>query len=177
VSPFWSRDSQYRQEITNQIIEAGQVTVDFQIETSYYEDLLRSVRQLDNWSTPDRATAQLVDERFHEVYTSVVHALEQANEAYREISAQNLNPRTNLYSITSPFSIQVQRALTLRMLVLYLLLGVLASVLIVPLGCLVHHYFRHEILPPRPGVGPAPVPEAERVRVEGAQVMGRSRTS
>jgi hypothetical protein len=113
---------------------------------------MASVRRLNanasaRGGTPDRQAVATIENGFDEIYTGVVRALEQANAVYEELSRQNLNPRTNLYTITSPFSITTQRALTLRTLALYGLLTLMMSLLLVPLACLIHHYFRREILP------------------------------
>ena len=108
----------------------------------------------------------VIEARFDEIYTVVVRALEQANAVYEELSRQNLNPRANLYAITNPFTVSRQRALTLRTLVLYGLLTLMVSLLLVPPACLIHHYFRREILPARPRREPVVAREED----EGARV-------
>ncbi len=49
-------------------------------------------------------------DRFAEIYDAVVQAIEQVNDVYTELSAQNLNPRTNLFTMTRPFSTTTERA-------------------------------------------------------------------
>lgn len=143
-------DVEYRQKLTDEVIEAGEATVSFERERAYYEELLSSVRRLSpdgTRGTPDPAAVRAIEARFDEIYAAVVGALEQANAVYEVLSAQNLNPRTNLYTIISPFTIATQRAIGLRTLGLYGLLVVMVSLIVVSLACLIHHYFRREILP------------------------------
>lgn len=97
----------------------------------------------------DPETVPRIEAQFDELYKAVIVALEQANAIYEQLSAQNLNPRTNLFTITSPFSVTTQRAFGLRTLALYGLLVGMVSFILVPLACFIHHYYRREILPPR----------------------------
>ena len=75
--------------------------------------------------------------RSAEIYDAVVQAIEQVNDVYTELWAQNLNPRTNLFTMTRPFSITTERALGLRTLALYGLLVAMVSLVLVPLTCLI----------------------------------------
>ena len=49
-------------------------------------------------------------DRFAEIYDAGVQAIEQVNDVYTELSAQNLNPPTNLFTMTRPFSTTTERA-------------------------------------------------------------------
>jgi len=60
------------------------------------------------------------------------------------LSAHNLNASTLLYTITGPFSVHTQRSVTPRTLVLYGLVVIMLSVVLIPIGCLIHHAFRQE---------------------------------
>jgi hypothetical protein len=145
-------DVQYRQKLTDQIIAAGQARASLQTETAYYEDMLASIRRLPvnaaaRGAAPNREAVEAARIRFDEIYKDVVRALEQINSVYEELSSQNLNPRTNLYTITGPFLVAAQRTLTFGLLALYALMTLMLSLLLVPLACIIYHYFHTEILP------------------------------
>jgi hypothetical protein len=139
-------DALYRQRLTEQIISAGQANVALLKETTYYQDMLASARRTSSGAV-DRKALAAVEKGFDAIYAAVVRAVEQGNAIYQELSKQNLNPRTNLYAMTSPFTITTERVVTLRRLALYGIWTLMLSLLLVPLTCFIHHYFRREILP------------------------------
>jgi len=102
---------------------------------------------------------QTVQVQFTQIHDAVNEALEQANAVYAQLSTQNLNPRTNLYTISSPFRVTTVRALTTRTLAFYGVLVVALALVAVPLGCVVHHYVRTDLLaevPPSHARAPSP---------------------
>ena len=165
-------DVPYRQDLTDRIIAANLATVNLARESAYYERLNELVEKA--WSSSDRGSPDSevtrdVEAEFSEIHTAVVQAMEQANAVYMELSSQNLNPRTNLFTITSPFLVTSERAVTLLALAPSVMLVLMASLILVPLSCLVHHYFRREILPVRPARQPdVPQQEQPKERVERA---------
>lgn len=161
-------DIQYRQRLTDEIIAAGQTAVTIERDASYYEDLVSSLRRSPTLtrSTADRAAIASIEKRYDDIYSAVLRAVDEIQAAYKELSRQNLNPRTSLYTITGPYTISAQRGLSLRTIILYALFTLLVSSLIVPLGCIVHHYFKREILPQ-----PAEVPFHTEVRTERAKTQ------
>ena len=164
-----TEDVQYRQELTDRIIAARQGMVNLERETTYYErmnELMQSALSSSGREAPDPEAVRIVEARFAQIYDAVVQAIEQANAVYTELSAQNLNPRTNLFTIASPFSITTERALGLRTLALYGLLVGMASLLLVLLTCSIHHYFRREILPASPRREALAAEPQEEKRVE-----------
>src|SRR5262249_38023780 len=117
-------------------------------EAAYYEDLAASFRRFVP-GRRDPETLTTIEAQLKDIKNSVIHAVEQIDTAYEELSRQNLNPRTTLYSITRPFLVTTQRAVTLPIIGLYGLLTVMLSSLIVPLVCIIHYYFRREIISQR----------------------------
>jgi hypothetical protein len=83
--------------------------------------------------------------RTKDAMDGVLKALDQINAVYKELSAQNLNPRTMLYTITDPFSTRTDRALTSRSAAMYGALTFFLALFLAPIGCLIHNYFRSEI--------------------------------
>ena len=164
-----TEDIQYRQELTNRIIDARQQAVNLQREAAYYERMHESMQRALNegGEVPNVDVVREVETRFTEIYAAVVEALEQSEAIYTEVSAQNLNPQTNLFRITSPFSSTTLHAVTLQTLGLTGLWVLTLSFMVVPLACLMHYHFRRQILPARSGRQPdVPQQEEPKARVE-----------
>ena len=149
-------DIEYRQRLTDRIIEESVAVAAFEREQAYYEDLSRSVADLGPRSgRADRESDLLsVEARFEGAFDQVVVAVDQVNAIYEELSTHNLNPTTPqphnpttlLYTVTAPFTMRTERALSLRTAVLYGALVFMLSLFVVPLGCLVHSYFQREVV-------------------------------
>ena len=103
----------------------------------------------------------------------MVAAVDQVNALYDELSTHNLNPTTLLYTVTAPFTMRTERALSLRTAVLYGALVFMLSLFVVPLGCLVHSYFPREVVAHREReerpAQRAPGPQSEGQREEGPE--------
>ena len=151
IIEWGAEDVEYRQNLTNEIIKQRHQTVALERETAYYERMNESMLRALGFSEEASETEALraVENRFAEIYDAVLQGLEQSNAIYSELSAKNLNPRTNLFTTTSPFSWTTQRTFTLSTLGLYGLLTLTVGLIVVPLACLTHHYFRQEILSAR----------------------------
>jgi hypothetical protein len=145
-----NNDLEYRQNLTDRVITAGQQRVILDREASYYESLMDTVRRSSSSAGGRTSGAELekaVQTRFNEIHAAVDLALTQSDAVYQQISAQNLNPRTNLYTMTRPFTVTTVRARSLRLLAVYGIVAICLAMVLLPLGCLVHHYFKKEILP------------------------------
>lgn len=129
-------DIQYRQQLTDKIIEASQAAAQLERETQYYEEIA-----LNPGGAGGADTAGVAKE-FADIQSAVVLALQRIQEVYEEVSARNLNPRTGLYSIAGPFMIRSHRALSLGDLMLYALLTFVAALLVGCFAALVHYFVR-----------------------------------
>ena len=141
-------DIEYRQRLTDRIIEESVAVAALEREQAYYEDLSRSVADLGRRSERLDRERELVsiEAGFEGAFNQVVVAVEQVNAIYEELSTHNLNPTTLLYTVTAPFTMRTERALSLRTAVLYGALVFMLSLFVVPLGCLAHSYFRREVV-------------------------------
>lgn len=133
---------EYRQELTNQIIQESERLTKLEQEAAYYEDLVRAV------GSSSRAgdaleTAALITERSERALEAIGTAVDQTMAIYRELSTQNLNPSTVLYAATEPFVIRTQRALSLATIGLGFVFVMLLSLMLIPAGCLAHRAIRH----------------------------------
>jgi len=84
----------------------------------------------------------IIKSRTAEAFDEIVKGIEQTAAVYRELSILNLNPSTTVFAVTQPFEEQTQRSLTARTVVLYFVLFLMLTLILVPIGCLVHHTFR-----------------------------------
>ena len=114
-------DIEYRQRLTDRIIEESVAVAALEREQAYYEDLSRSVADLGPRSTDAGRESELtiINARFQGAFDQVVVAVDQVNAIYEELSTHNLNPTTLLYTVTAPFTMRTERALSLRTAVLY----------------------------------------------------------
>ena len=136
-------DVRYRQALIDRMIAAGQSAVRLEREMGYYEGTIASVRR----GSGRRAATETLAEAsaaFEKILASINRSVEQANDLYQQISAHNLNPRTQLVTITSPFLVRTLRRFTVRSLGMYVVVAFLLSLMVAPLGCLIHHYLTTE---------------------------------
>ncbi len=143
-----NNDIKYRQDLTDKIIDEAMPTATLDREVMYYEELIKDFKGLGaGGSGAERAAAiQIVKNRTNEAMDGILRALDQINTIYLELSAQNLNPQTILYRVTTPFTTRTERSFTLRTAALYGALVMLLALILVPVGCLVHHYFKSDIV-------------------------------
>jgi hypothetical protein len=143
-------DVEYRQDLTDRIIKEGMPTATLDKEVMYYEDMIKTLKGAGGGgsSSEKSAAIQSIKARLDDVMGDVSKAIDQINAIYLELSTQNLNPQTFLYRVTNPFSTRTERAYSLRLAVLYSALTLFLALILVPIGCLVHHYFRSGILDP-----------------------------
>ena len=141
-------DIEYRQRLTDRIIQESVAVAALEREQAYYEDLSRSVTDLGPRSGRADRERELasVEAGFEGAFDQVVVAVDQVNAIYEELSTHNLNPTTLLYTVTAPFTMRAERALSLRTAVLYGALVFMLSLFVVPLGCLAHGYFQREVV-------------------------------
>ena len=131
--------------MTDRIIEQSLATTSLEKEQSYYEDLQsigEGVRT--NGGASRQATIAELNIRFNTAIQGILTAIDHVNAIYEDISKLNLNPSTVLYTITGPFALQTQRSLTVRTVGLYFVLIMMLTLILVPVGCLVHHAFKKQ---------------------------------
>ena len=160
-----TEDVKFRQDLTNRLIAVRQDLVVLDREKGYYDRMQELMRRPSN--PPDSGMVDEVESKFTAIYEFVIEAIDQSNAIFVELSAQNLNPRTNLLTITNPFAVTTVRAVTLRTLWPIGLLTLLLGLTVVPLACLIYHYLRRETA--RAGHQPdVPQQEGPKARVETA---------
>jgi hypothetical protein len=107
---------EYRRELSDRIIEAGNQRLTIDRDISFYEDTLRVLRTSQSRSAAAALRTETAGAGNHMTFDKlqdrVVEILALANQAYEEISTQNLNPRARLYELTSGLSVGSTRAVS-----------------------------------------------------------------
>ena len=128
-------DMKYRQEMTQRIIDEGLAASAVGRDVPYYQDLLRRVPT----ATPSSVEAASIRAATRSVYDQITKAIDQVNTFYVELSAQNLNAQSAMFTISEPFNDRWQRSLQASSILMYGMLTFLLALFLVPLGCLLHH--------------------------------------
>jgi len=141
-------DAEYRQQLTDRAIAESFAMAALQREQGFYEEIGNTVRDvgpsLVDVGREDELSS--VRSRLEKAYTDVGVVVEYVSAIYEELSTQNLNLTTLLYAMTTPFTRRTERALPLSTVGLYGLLVFMLSLVVVPLGCLVHSYVQGEVV-------------------------------
>lgn len=128
-------DVKYRQDLMVRINEEGMTAAALGRDIPYYEELLRQL-PAGGFSQAQAASIRTATKT---VYDSVTKGIDQLNVFFVELSAQNLNASSQLYTMAEPFQDFSQRALSIQAIVMYGMLTFLLAAFLVPLGCLLHH--------------------------------------
>jgi hypothetical protein len=153
-------DIEFRQDITERIIDEGVKAVALEKDTAYYEDLIGALRgALQRGGSPEQLEVrsrggELVQARAKDTLGDLTRALDQVNAIYTDLSAQNLNASALLYRVTAPFTVRTTRAVSLQTLAIAGLLVFILATVLSAAGVLAYGYMRREIID-------APAPEAE----------------
>jgi hypothetical protein len=137
-------DTRYRQSLADRIIRAGEESVMLERDVEYYTSLLDAVRRAPAATRGAEDSVRDIEGRLKEIFESTVRAIEQGNAFYEQLSAHNLNPRTNLYTLVGAYSTRTTRAITMWSLWAYVLFAMGICLVVVPVGCYVHHYLKQE---------------------------------
>jgi hypothetical protein len=103
----------YRTGLTDRIILAGEESLSVDQDVAFYQETLRLLRAAAAGSRIAVLKPEDVLAAFDTLQKRVVEILELTNEAYTTISATNLNPRSVLYRLTGPYSVQTLRSVQL----------------------------------------------------------------
>jgi hypothetical protein len=130
---------EYRRKMTDRVITESEIAASKAREAAYYEDLARQLQSSTGRTAGSPETVALIKTRSAHAFDEIVHGIEQTALLYKELSAQNLNPSSTVFAVTGPFTQTTQRSLTARTVLLYLVLILLLTITLVPIGCLIHH--------------------------------------
>jgi len=142
-----STDIDYRQKLTDSIIQEGDALAELSKQADYYEAMRQAFA---NSRAGRNAVAEAeVTRRMTAVLDSLNASMDQVQELYKLVAEQNLNPGNVIYTVTNPFVTRKVSSLSVRTVALYLILTVFAAALAMAIGILMLDYFRHWIAPVR----------------------------
>jgi hypothetical protein len=130
---------EYRRKMTDKVIDESEIAAAKAREAAYYDDLAKELRGANARTGGSPEMVALIKTRSAQAFDEIVRGIEQTAQIYKELSAQNLNPSSTVFAVTGPFTQTTQRSLTARTVMLYLVLILLLTMTLVPIGCLIHH--------------------------------------
>jgi hypothetical protein len=131
---------EYRRKITDRVIIESEIAASRARQAAYYEDLAKEVRTSSGrGAAGSPELVALIKTRSAEAFDEIVRGIEKTAQIYKELSAQNLTPSSTVFAVTGPFTQQTERAITLRTVILYLVLIMMLTLTVAPIGCLIHH--------------------------------------
>lgn len=133
----------YRTGLTDRIIESGEAALEVQRDIGFYEETLRLLRSASSGNRPATLSPEDVVTQFKQIQDRVVQILEFTNEAYATVSAANLNPRSVLYRLTGPYSVQTIRSVSARYLAMVTGLTVFLAGIAIAIGVAALDQFRN----------------------------------
>jgi hypothetical protein len=136
-------DVAYRQRLTDDVIAQGQRLTFLDKEVAYYEELGHAVRGMNGRSSGSPETVAFIKTRSRAAFDALGAATDDVMAIYGEMTEHTLNPSSLLYTVTGPFVVQEQAPLSARTVLLYFVLAMLASLVLIPAGCLAHNAFRN----------------------------------
>jgi hypothetical protein len=135
-------DRQYKQRFIQDIRAVALSAVPDASTVAFDEKLIEAVTHPP--SVPASADVNaFVQSSITDATTTVRHAIEEMNDIYLNASKQ-LNPATELYTLTDPPTTRVDRSVSLTKLALLGVLVTLVSIPLIFIGCLLHLRLRAE---------------------------------
>lgn len=117
-------DTEYRQELVEEIKAASLAILPYEQEAAYYAQLLEQMRGIGSSSSE---VDPMIREEMEAILEAVGQAIRDANAIY-DLMSLNLNPSTVLYTTISPPIARIERPLSIRRLGLWGILVVLISI-------------------------------------------------
>ena len=139
---------EYRQNLTDRVIAAGEDGLKVDQDIAFYRETLRLLREAMGGARLDALRPEDVTKAFNQIQTRVVETLTLTGQAYDLISSANLNPRNSLYSIVGPFSVRSASTVSVRNLAVGGVATLLLSMVLMGLAAVVKSvFFRTEETP------------------------------
>jgi hypothetical protein len=137
-------DRQYRQDLVDQIKKAALETVPLQTAVHNDQQMVNDFKSTQRVAAPSREEVAAIRQAWIQIYGDVGKTVGEINEIYT-IASKQLNPVTELFTVTGPLASHVDRGgVSIVRLLLYGLLVFLISLPLVVVICLLHNRIREE---------------------------------
>jgi hypothetical protein len=137
-----SMDVEYRQKLVDEYRRLSFIVIPAQQAVTFDEQMLAMLRSginVERSAGSAEAMAAQITKTTDDVRNLVLHV----NQIHEAIS-RNLNPSTELYTLTAPPTARIERAQSLKRIALYGLLLILTTLPLVVVFCLLHARIREE---------------------------------
>lgn len=138
-----SGDMQYRQKMVDDYQRAAQTIIPAQLAVTYDKQVIDFVRGAAPAAASANANVERVRAEIAATQAEVRTLVSHVNEIYEQVS-RNLNPSTELYSLTSPPASHTERTRSLGDLLLYDVAAIVATIPIAAIISLLHARVREE---------------------------------
>jgi hypothetical protein len=135
-----SADTQYRQKLVDEYRAAVNNTIPLGQAVAYDQQILQEVRGGGGGAPVNTATVQA---QIAAAQQQVRQLISNVNQIYQIVS-RNLNPSTQLFSVTAPPITGTEHARSLGRLTLYYILVLLIALPAIVVACLLHNRVREE---------------------------------
>jgi len=135
-----ANDSQYRQKMVQQYQDAVAATIPLDQAVRYQQQVLDQIK---TGAPAPRSDERAVRAEIATATAEVRGLIGKVNEIYQQLS-RNLNPSTQLLSLTGPPTARIERGRTISRLATYGVLVLLISLPIIVVLCLLHNRVREE---------------------------------
>ena len=136
-------DRGYRQKLIDDIRKASLETVPLRSSVEYDRQLIETIQKPLPAGGDAEATEAIVRSQFDRIYADVSKTIADINEIYLVLS-RNLNPSTELFTLTAPPTRRTERTISLKRLFLYGIVVFLISIPLILGAALLHNRFKEE---------------------------------
>jgi hypothetical protein len=131
-------EMEYRQKLTDMIIDENIKVSELNKEMAYYQDILKSVQGIGSGPAGSAEALNLVKTKSQAAFSAIENCARQLVDIYNQLSAKNLSPEARLYAITGPFTRQTQQSFSYRSAALSFVLALLLTLFATTVGCFIH---------------------------------------
>ena len=135
-----SADTLYRQKLVDEYRGSVKDTIPLEQAVAYDQQILQEVRGSGGGAPVNAATVQA---QIAAAQQQVRQLISNVNQIYQAVS-RNLNPSTQLFTVTAPPVTRTERARSLARLMLYFILILLIALPVIIVACLLHNRVREE---------------------------------
>lgn len=134
-----NNDTEYRQELTDRIIQEGLAMAALEQERLFYEGLSRTAFEA---AAPAGFDGAGIEARLKRATAVLQRDLDGINDIYGQLSAKNLDPGTLLFTVTLPYAERTERSLLPSKVAMFGLVGLLFAAFLLVLAAFAHHYYQ-----------------------------------
>lgn len=130
---------EYRRKLTDQVIMESRQAATYDKDLAYYEDLAQATRGSGDRASGSPELIKLIKERSLNAFELISKSTSDLSSFYQELSTLNLGAAARLYTITTPYAEKIAQSLSPKAVAVAFALVMMMTLVLVPIGCLIHH--------------------------------------